>query len=201
MAKDKTVAGYEIRVEGEFYSKNASGVKTINQYDVMSFDLPEIITYVDGREKIETITDGKASTRSIPKVHKGNATRVGLHIIRRYYLQSALKEKYPGFTGIRTCEIFSITPKRVAPSNKKIQDMTASEVKQFVMLSDLNMELSAYGDLGSMKNAVERAVRSKAKDDKLAGKTAEMSREEAALLPADGIQSDDNEGDHLGSLA
>lgn len=204
--KDQSVPGYEIKVTGEYYLKDPNtGMKSIKQFKAETFYLPEIVTYVEGREKLEKVIDGRSVTTTIPKRVKGNASRVGLHIIRRYYIESVLKEKYPGFTGVKTCEIFNkkkvgIDPHTISNlDGKPIQDMTEAELKQFVMLSDINLVLSQYGDLGDKKNAVERALQKKKQEDIAAGKTEAMTREEQNLLPVDGIKSDADE-DPLGSL-
>ena len=202
MANTKSVAGYKIIVNGEYFIQDPNtGVKSIKFYKGESFDLPEIVTYVEGREKIEKIVNGRAVTTTKPKVLKGNASRCGLHIIRRYYIQHVLKEKYPGYTGVKTCRIFSKERIKMAPQKKLtpagILKMEEAELRQFVILNDINIELSQFGDFGDMKNAVIRAYAQKQADDQLAGKTDAMAVEEEALLPsvdmspADGIDADD----------
>jgi hypothetical protein len=195
MAIKKSVAGYAIQVSGEYFSRDANGNKGIKQFGPFKFELPEIVSYVEGRKKIEKIVNGRATTTTVANIKKGNASRVGLHIIRRYYIPFFLKDKFPEYTGVRKCSIFSKekiqmeAPKKLTAAN--IQNMKESELRQFVMLNDINMLLDQYGDLGDMKNAVIVAYKQKKQDDIAAGKTDAMSRDEEALLPADGIAEDD----------
>ena len=191
MANDKSVAGYKITVSGEYFSKDLNtGVKSVKYYDDMVFELPEIVSYVEGREEVEKIVDGRAVTTSRPKVIKGNASRCGLHVIRRYHIEHTLKDskKFPDFTGVKTCRIFSKERIMIAPQKELtpsgILKMTESEIRQFVMLNDINLELSQFGDFGDMKNAVIRAYNQKIVDDKAAGKTADTAKEDLALSPS-----------------
>ena len=206
MANEKSVAGYEIKVVGEYYSKDPNtGQKSIKQFGPLAFEFPEIVTYVEGRKSIEKIINGRSTKSSIPNVKQGNASRVGLHVIRRYYVEHVLKEdaeKYPGYTGIRKVEVFSKEAIKVAPPKKltakDIQKMPESELRQFILLNDINIVLAQYGDLGDKKNAVVAAYKQKLKDDKAAGLTPELSKDQADLLPADELFASAESG--LGDL-
>lgn len=191
--KEKSVSGYTIKVTGEYFSKDAqTGAKAIKFYEAEEFILPEIVTYVEGRKSIEKIVNGRSVKSTVPNVKKGNASRVGLHIIRRYFIEDALKAKYPGFTGVRTCELFSRVackiPEQAPLEPSDIQEMTASQLKQFIALNDINIVLSGYSDLPSQKAAVIRGYAQKKKDDVAAGKTDAITQEEQDLLPVDGIE-------------
>jgi len=193
MAKEQSVPGYELKVSGEYFSKDVNtGQKSIKQFKAKTFELPEIVTYVEGRKSIEKIINGRSVRSTVPNIKKGNASRVGLHIIRRYYLDSILREEFPEFTGVRTCQIFSKTKIKMKPQKKfkdsEIQNMAESDLKQFIILNDVNIVLSQYGDLGDMKNAVIMAYKQKKIDDKAAGITPDMDQDALDLLPADGIQ-------------
>lgn len=193
MAKEKAkIPGYKIVVNGEYYHKDANGNKSIKFYGDKTFYLPEIVSYREGRKEVKKMVGDREIKTTEPNIIRGNSSRVGLHIIRRYYIEAQLKEDIPECVGVRTCNIFSKErvlidpPKELKPEN--IQKMTKSELRQFVTNADINIELSSYGDFGDQKNAVIRAYQQKVKDDTLAGKTAAMSKAEANLLPAEGIE-------------
>ena len=196
--EEKSVPGYKIKVTGEYFSKDPNtGMKAIKFYEAEEFTLPEIVTYVEGRKSIEKVINGRGVKSTVPNVKKGNASRVGLHVIRRYFIEDALKAKFPDFTGVRTCSIFNRVKVMMPPQKPlkptDIQDMSSTELKMFVTLNDINIMLSSYGDLGNQKNAVIKAYQQKKKDDVAAGKTAALTKDEEALTSIDdeGIQTDE----------
>jgi len=181
--------GYTIAVSGEYYSRDPSTGKKGNKfYEKEEFILPEIVTFVSGREKKETIVDGRAVSETVPRVKKMNALRCGLAVIKNFHIKDRLKEKYEDFTDIRTCEIFytsdleDISKKKIADvTDVPVKDMKLSHLRQFVLIQDLNLNLDTYNDLGTMKKAVQIALKQKQKDDKLAHKSKAMSAEEMDL--------------------
>lgn len=170
----ETRDGYEVGVSGVYYSLDQStGIKTKKFYKNEAFRLPKIIKYKQGMKKI-TITqdDGTVIEKVVPDMIESNSLTCALHIIRRYHIEERLKEKYPDYIGVHTCEIFSKEKIKINIDELRdvestpIKDMTLSELLQFVTLSDINVILGDYADLGDKKIAVQRALAQKKKDDK-----------------------------------
>ena len=190
MAKKKTVPGYEITVQGVYISLNLdNGVKTKRFYGPEIFEFPQIVSYKEGRkeETVQTREDGSVITRNVPKIVRANVSKgnVARHLIRTYYLNDRLKASKPDFISVQTCEIFSKEKKDVESrdiSDVSIKDMTASELNQFVVMSDINVIISDYHDLADKKIAVQRAAKQKKKDDIAAGKEIEEESDEDLLV-------------------
>lgn len=187
----KKVKGYAVEVTGQYYGRNEAGVKSLKFYKKETFLFPEIVTFSASKEMVDVEVDGMVRSVGVPKVERANALHVCLHLIRRYYIEDRLKEKYPDYVGIRTVEIFSkekidIEADQFQDITKKpIKEMTKSELAQIVTIHDLNIILSNYADLGDMKLAVEHAIKQKHTDDVAAHKTNAMSKEEELLQEPD----------------
>jgi len=196
MAKQKdnsdpldTVPGYAVEVEGQYYSRDVNtGLKNQKFYKKEKFFFPKIVTFVEGKKKIERIIDGTAKTVWVPNVKRANALKVCLHLIKNFHIDDRLREKYPDFMGTRSIEIFSKEEVDISEdvgldfAKKVIKDMTKSELAQTIAINDLNITLKNYIDLGDMKIAVSKALKKRDADDKAAGKTAGMTEEEKLLL-------------------
>lgn len=184
---DGKIKGYAVEVTGQYYGRNEAGVKSLKFYKKERFLFPEIVTYSASKESVERIINGMARSVSVPKVERANALRVCLFLIKNYYIEDRLKEKYADFVSVRTIEIFSKEELMIDAdldtdlAKKPIKEMTKSELAQTVTIHDLNITLANYADLGDMKLAVEHAIKQKGTDDVAAGKTEAMS-EEAELL-------------------
>lgn len=184
---DGKTKGYAVEVTGQYYGRNEAGVKSLKFYKKEKFLFPKIVTFSASKESVERVVNGMARKVSIPKVERANALRVCLYLIKNYYIEDRLKEKYVDFVSVRTIEIFSKEEVDIEGdldtdlSKKPIKEMTKSELAQMVTLNDLSITLSNYADLGDMKLAVQHAISQKGTDDIAAGKTEAMS-EEAELL-------------------
>ncbi len=169
----ETKPGYRIWVTGQYYAVTDSGNKSLKFYKPVSFDFPQVVSYVQGNKyQTKMVMDAEkglieapdTSKPAVPNVLKANANNVALHLIRRFYLEDYLKDTHEGFVKIRTCEIFKrehikIDPKEVADvSTQSIQDMKRSELAQYILINDIGVTLDMYGDLADAKNAVENAM-------------------------------------------
>lgn len=160
-AADK-IKGYEIVVEGQYYAAAMGNrQKGPRNYPRQTFFLPEIVTYREGNTYRKILKDGESvdTAEVIPVVRRGNAKKPALHLILRYHLDPRLKEELEDFIKVRTCRIFSIKETLIDAEEtlkKDIDDMTEAELTQFVAVRDLNVFLSLYGDLVTMKEAVKR---------------------------------------------
>lgn len=187
----KKIPGYEIGVAGVYYSLNQdTGLKTKRHYSVEKFQFPKIVKYKEGMKKEVKVIDGQSIEKTVPKIVTANISQgnVARHLIWNYHLDDRLKEKYTDYIGVRTCEIFSKEKMDIEYRDfegVKIQDMTASELNQFVTIRDLPVTLKDYDDLGERKIAVERAVAQKEKEDIAAGRTEGKSQEELLLEDAE----------------
>lgn len=189
MAKQKQVPGYEVCVTGVYIHMNENGIKTKKFYQKECFNLPEIATYKNGMKEIETVVDGEPKIKIIPNIIKENVSRgnVALHMIRRFYIEERLKEKFPDFVSVKLCEVFSKekimmdVDKAGDIMTKPIKEMTLSELRQFVTLNDIGVILSDYNDLGDQKMAVMRAQEQKHKDAVAAGKEQGATAEDELL--------------------
>jgi hypothetical protein len=178
MATKKTVPGYEVIVSGTYICTNEFGIKSKKFYKNEIFRLPEVVSYKNGMKEIEETINGELKRKVVPNIIRENASRynVALCVIRRYYIDERLKEKYPDFVSTKLCEVFSKEPIEMEVgeggevADKPIKDMTLSELKQFVDINDLSVILSDYYDLGDKKQAVMQDVERKHKDDISAGK-------------------------------
>ncbi len=195
MAKAKTVPGYEVAVTGQYIATNEHGVKTKKFYKKESFTLPEISAYKNGmKSEIYTVENPDPlgepikKKREVPNIIRENTSRgnVALHMIRRFYIEDRLKEKYEDYVAVKTCEVFS-KEKIDIPVNeagdiesKPIKDMTLSQLKQYVDLMNLQVILSDYYDLGDKKMAVEHALQKKRAADAKLGQS-QLSKEEELL--------------------
>lgn len=188
---DKTIPGYRVVVTGTYIATNEHGVKTKRFYKGESFDLPKVVSYKNGMHEIEIEVDGQTRTKVVPNIIKENASRgnVALHIIRRFHIEDRLKEKHEDYVSTKTCEVFSKEPYDIPVNaggdivSKPVKDMSLSELKQFVDLSDLNVILGDYYDLGDKKMAVMKAKEQKHKDEVAAGRSPHSLEEERLQEP------------------
>jgi len=184
------IEGYVITVQGQMFSRDPkSGLKTQKFYKDEKFYFPKIVSFVDGKEKVEVSVDGVIRSVAKPKISKANALNVCQHLIRKYHIEDRLKEKYPDvFTGVRTMEVFAKEKAMIDPdefmdvTKKPIAKMSKSELLQLVAIHGLKVQLSGYSSLADQKTAVEQAIKQKKSDDKSAGKSGDMSEEDKLLM-------------------
>ena len=185
--KKDSLPGYEIVVQGQYYSINDNGIRTKKFYKNEKFFLPKEIDYAEGREKVDKVVNGKTIKVIQPKIVRANSLRVAQHIIRRYHIEARLKEKLPDYTGVCTMDIFSKEAVDVPADDigditkKPVKSLTESELLQLVAIKGINITLSQYIDLGDKKMAVEMALKKKLEDGISAG-TVDKQSKEAMLL-------------------
>lgn len=166
-SSDGKRVGYAFTVEGQYYGRDGRE-RTRKFYDPEVFYLPEVVSYVEGRKWDHVLNaEGKKVRVSVPNVKKANAVRVALYLIKNFYMPLRLKEKYEDSRGLHTAEI-TLTEKVNINAAKyqdihtmKIKDMKESDLMQFVLLKDLNVELSGFSGLGDKKRAVAKAYKVK----------------------------------------
>lgn len=189
----KKVPGWRITVQGQFRTLDPNtGLRGKRFFKDESFDFPEFVSYRAGfKEEKYTTEDGRLIKNVKPDIQRAHIKRVGLHIIQRYYIDERLKEKYPEFTSVRECKIFSKEPIEIEESSftalnpKNIASMSESELLMFVAMNDLNISLTEFHDLGDKKLAVQDAFQTKLAEDKAAGRLKPKSVEEENLTDPD----------------
>lgn len=194
------IRGYEVVVQGQYYSVSANGQKPLKSYPKQTFYFPEVVTYREGNTFRTVKVEGKVVNTSevIPKIKRGNISKgnLALHLIRRFHLEPKLREELDDFVAIRTCRRFSIKSVMIDQGDflkKDINDLSEAELNQFVAIRNLNVFLSMYGDLADQKEAVKDAY--KLKLEEMANKkdtvTEETNIYQAELDALDGNQDVD----------
>jgi len=199
----KTREGFAVTVQGQYYSRSPQG-KVIAFYGPETFLLRKKETYTEGRKWKKTIVKSqregepdKEIKESVPNIVTMPTTKCALHVVRRYHLEPRLKEKLPDYAGVRTCEITKFAAVQLKPTEGrdldklKIQDMTESELLQFIAINDMKLTLSSFRDLATKKHAVEMAWNKRQGEptDPFAAKEVSVVNE-GGLIGLDGIEED-----------
>jgi len=199
----KTVKGYKIVVQGQYRARGEKG-KTIRFYKKEEFCLPKISKYVEGRKwkKIKG-PDGEPKKISVPNIVKANSLRCANHIIQRYLLPYRLQEKYEDFDSIRTCHIVKKSKLTDIDADYgrdvtelKIEDMTESELNQFIRIYDITVEMNYFQDVADKRMAVEQAFREQRESSTRAAQLENY--DENMTDPNTGDMSDDDDIDFSG---
>ena len=186
--------GYEFTVQGQYYAQNDHGKNTLKFYKKIKFLLPEISSYVIGKKwEFYKGKDGVQKKRAVPNVKRQNTMKCFKYLIKNYYLDAALREKYPDYIKFRT---YQVTTRKEVKLNDEmikrfsidcpIEDMNESQLIQFVAFKDLNVDLSSYFDLADKKIAVEMEVADQASNRP--GIDRPLSEAEKDLLPPSDVR-------------
>ncbi len=182
------VEGYELTAEGEYIVITDSGLKP--RFFKETFKVPKLVQFSTNMKQLYKIVDKKTDEdgnvtgrrvkdKVVPIVLTEHVLRCANHYIQRYLLIPRLREKYKdqGFRRFRTCEI--VKKKKILVdavlardvTKTKIEDMSETQLIQFVTFNGIKITLRTYPDLGDKKIAVARAWKKK-----VAGEKAEAAR-------------------------
>jgi len=197
----KTVKGYKITVRGQYRSRSEAGV-SIKFFEPLTFTLPEFSEYKNGQKwKKHKTPDGIEKRISVPNIVRQNTINCANHMIQRYYLIPVLKEKYPDFVSLRTCEIIEKKKVKVdgdlarSITKMPIEDMNESQLLLFVAMHDIIVTMDIYPDLGDKRIAVKFAY-----EDQLKSSQEAFDQEEdfdPLLSEPKGFSGDFEEEDDL----
>lgn len=155
--------GYKITVMGEYTARGPQG-KISKFFKKEEFVLPEISTYRLGNIWEFYMVKNQKKKRSIPNIITQNSMHCYKHLLKKYYLPPRLREKHEDFIRVRTFNVMKkeriyLTAEHTFRDLKKvaIEDMTESELLQFIAMNDLTLEIGHYPDLADKRQAVEMA--------------------------------------------
>lgn len=151
--------GFAVTVAGQYYAGTGRD-KLIKSYKAEVFYIPEVVEIAIGRKYVEKQNaDGKKIRVSVPDKKSVSGKTAALHVIQRRFLAARLQERYPDYTGFRTCQIIDIKPsvipaEHVVDITRPVKNMNLVELKTICAMESLNTNPSMFADLDDARSAV-----------------------------------------------
>ena len=186
--------GYKFTVQGRYYAENEHGAQTLKFYKKLEFVFPEVVTYTCGKKWEKYFEKGKDAEnnvekkRAVPNVKRQNILKCFKYMIKNYYLHERLREEYSDYIKFQTFQITKRVEIELDEDKLKefkltgdVDDMSESQLLQFIAIKGLEVDLSPYFDLADKKIAVQMVMEDESRDRP--GITRPLTEAEKDLLP------------------
>lgn len=162
--------GYKISVSGQYYA-GAGREKMLKVFSNEVFYIPETVEIVNGQKYVyskdlKDPSGRRQVKKAVPNKQTVNGLKAALHVIRRRLLDARLSEKFPDYTGVRTCYIVNQAPCFIPASEiidlkRPIAEMSLAELNMICAAESLITVPKMFASLSDARAAVAGELQAK----------------------------------------